>query len=209
VAIYSTFFLCKPEELSSGFPGWRPPLAEPVGREITNPFTGKTVTIETRAPEWPDDVDAEQFADTEFAVVAMQGNYEDYLENRLRQFVRTRPHWCAKGLTSVELDALAEAANLPTALEDALFSPPATGAVLQRIPPALLKKLLELDDVGLEKIGTCWASLMSAREHTHSATGVKLNDGWMIGDAHEILQPVVALARQGDGEHGLYLLIEA
>ena len=48
MAIYSTFFLCKPEELSSGFPGWRPALPESVRREVTNPFTGKTMTIETR-----------------------------------------------------------------------------------------------------------------------------------------------------------------
>jgi hypothetical protein len=209
VAIYSTFFLCNPEELSSGFPGWRPPLAEPVRREMTNPFTGKTMTIETREPEWPDDDDEEQFANMEFAVVAIQGNYKDYLEGRLSQFVRARPHWCAKGLTSVELDALAEASNLPAALDDALFSPPATGAVLKTIRPALVKKFSAIDDAGLEEIEARWASVMSSPEHTHSVTGVKLNDGWTNRHAREILRPIVALARQADLGQGMYLLIEA
>src|SRR5262245_26351940 len=32
MAIYTTFFLCKPPELPGGFPGWRLPLAQPVRR---------------------------------------------------------------------------------------------------------------------------------------------------------------------------------
>src|SRR5262245_29535313 len=59
MAIYTTFFLSKPEELPRGFPGWRLPLQQPVRREFRNPFTGKVSIIETREPEWPDDADHE------------------------------------------------------------------------------------------------------------------------------------------------------
>ena len=57
MAIYSTFFLCKPNDLPRNFPGWRLPLAIPVRRQLKNPFTGQTSTIETREPEWPDEED--------------------------------------------------------------------------------------------------------------------------------------------------------
>src|SRR5262249_44810119 len=55
MAIYTTFFLCKPEELPGGFPGWRLPLAKPVRREFRNPFTGELSVVETHDPDWPRD----------------------------------------------------------------------------------------------------------------------------------------------------------
>jgi cysteine-rich repeat protein len=55
MAIYTTFFLCRPEELPGGFPGWQPPLATPVRRELRNPFTGQVVVVESREPQWPED----------------------------------------------------------------------------------------------------------------------------------------------------------
>jgi hypothetical protein len=134
MAIYSTFFLCKSEELQGGFPEWRLPLVQPVGREVVNPFTGEVSTIETCEPEWPD-CDAEDVEDASFGIVAIQGNYADYLEERLPLFVRTRPHWRAKDLTQIELTPLGDAANVRLALEDALFSPPWSGAMLEQIRP--------------------------------------------------------------------------
>ena len=119
MAIYSTFFLCKPQVLQSGFPGWRPPLPEPISRQVKNPFTGEMMTIKTRVPEWPED--AEDDLDKRIGVVVGQGRYEDYLEGRLPQFVRGQSHWCAKNLTQVELDPLGEAAGFPSALDDALY----------------------------------------------------------------------------------------
>jgi hypothetical protein len=50
---------------------------------------------------------------------------------------------------------------------------------------------------------------MSAREFTHSVTGKKLYDGWTKQQAMEILQKLVALARRGNPEMTIYLLIEA
>lgn len=49
MAIYTTIFLCKPQQLAAGFPGWLPPLPTPVKRQIKSPFTGQTAIIETRA----------------------------------------------------------------------------------------------------------------------------------------------------------------
>ena len=110
MAIYTTFFLCKPEELLGGFPGWRSPLVQPVRREFRNPFTGEVSVVETCEPEWPDEANAE--LDRGHQVVAVQGRYEDYLESRLPPFVRARPHWAAKGLTEVEVDPLLKAARV-------------------------------------------------------------------------------------------------
>src|SRR5262245_26111796 len=118
MAIYTTFFLCTPEELPGGFPGWRLPLAESVRREVYNPFTGKLSVIETREPEWPDD-DSEE-PEREYQVVAIQGSYKDYLEGRLPPFVRACPHWAAKGLTEVDLDPLIKAADMTASMEHAI-----------------------------------------------------------------------------------------
>src|SRR4051794_14044859 len=55
MAIYTTFFLARPDELGSGFPGWKLPLPAPVRREFRNWFTKQIVTVETREPEWPEE----------------------------------------------------------------------------------------------------------------------------------------------------------
>ena len=53
MATYTTIFLCNPQQLASGFPGWLPPLPKPIKRQIKNPLTGKTSIVETNSPEWP------------------------------------------------------------------------------------------------------------------------------------------------------------
>jgi hypothetical protein len=102
MAIYSTLFLCTPAELKDGFPGWRPPLDQSVVRLMENPFTGESVTIESRDP-FGDEVDDED-SEHEFQVPEIEGSYEDYLEQRLPSFVRDQSHWAAKDLTALELD---------------------------------------------------------------------------------------------------------
>ena len=62
MAVYTTFFLCRPEELPGGFPVWRPPLAAPVRREFRNPLTGQVQVVETREPEWPPELEGGQGA---------------------------------------------------------------------------------------------------------------------------------------------------
>jgi hypothetical protein len=89
VAIYTTFFLSDPQQLASGFPGWRAPLPKSVKRQFKNPFSGETSTVETQEPEWADS-DGAELTDREYQVVSIEGNYEDYLEGRLPSFVPLR-----------------------------------------------------------------------------------------------------------------------
>jgi len=204
MAIYTTFFLCKPKELLRGFPGWRLPLAKPVRREVRNPFTGETMVIETREPDWPEG--AGEGPEREYRVVAIEGRYEDYLEGRLPPVVRDCPHWAAKGLTEVELTPLFKAAGVETAMECTIYSPPSSGAIFQQLPPAFLANLGSLDQKSIAKR---WAAAMSTPEHTHSVSGVKRNDGWTVNEALEILRALVALAHEATAGQQMYLLIEA
>jgi hypothetical protein len=204
MAVYTTFFVCKAEELPAGFPGWRLPLAKPVRRKVRNPFTGELSVVETREPEWPDEAGEEPERD--YQVVAIEGRYEDYLEGRLRPFVRACPHWAAKGLTEVELGPLLEAAAVEDSMECAIYGPPSSGAVIQQLPPEFLARLGSLD---LKALARQWAARMSTPEHTHSVSGVKLSDGWTAAEALEILRPIAALARKATGGRQMYLLTEA
>jgi hypothetical protein len=204
MAIYTTFFLCRPEELPGGFPGWRLPLAEPVRREVRNPFSGEASVIETREPNWSEDPGI--IPEREDRVVEIKGSYEDHIEERLSSFLRACPHWAAKGLTEVELDPLIQAAGVTAAMECAIYSAPSSGALVQNFPPAFLAKLGSSDQ---KAIAERWAAAMSTPEHTHSVTGVKLSDGWTASEALEILQPLAALARKAAPGQHLYLLTEA
>jgi hypothetical protein len=204
MAIYTTFFLCKQDELPGGFPGWRLPLKKPVRRKFRHPLTREWSVVETREPEWPEDADEE--LDQDYQVAALEGRYEDYLEGRLPPFVRACPHWAAKGLTEVELDPLFKATAVEGSLECALYGPPSLGAVIQQLPPEFLAKIGSLNQKAVAKR---WAAAMSTPEHTHSVSGVKLSDGWTTTEALEILRPIVTLARIATAGQRMYLLIEA
>lgn len=203
MAIYTTFFLCNPDELLEGFPGWKLPLAVPVRREFRNPFTGELSVVETREPDWPDEVEE---SDLEYGVDEVHGRYEDYLEGRIPGFVRSRPHWAAKGLTEIELGPLCEVVGIGPEIVCPIYGPPTSGAVVQQLPLGLLAKLTSLD---LKPIAKLWAAAMSTPDHTHSVSGVKLSDGWATEDASAILEPLVALARRATAGQQLYLLVEA
>ena len=149
MAIYTTFFLCEPEELPGGFPGWRLPLAKPVRREFRNPLTGQVSVYESREPEWPDEADEQR--PPRYRAVEIAGRYQDYLEGRLPDFVRDHPHWAAKGLTEVELNPLLEAAGVAGSLESAIDSRPATNAFVQQFPAEFPIKLRSLDPQSVAK----------------------------------------------------------
>src|SRR5690349_1883975 len=122
MAVYTTFFITRPEELASGFPGWKPPLPAPVRREFRHPFTKQLVSIVTREPEWP--AEEQRGAMPQYRAVPVQGRYEDYLENRLPPFVRQQQHWAAKGLTDIEVEPLLRAVGVATELESPIYAPP-------------------------------------------------------------------------------------
>lgn len=209
MAIYSTFFLSNTEELPTGFPGWKLPLPDPVIRKSINPFTRKEITITTRAPDW-DDSDPDEMEMPKRQVVAMQGDYATYLEQRLPRFVQSRPHWCAKNLTSVELEPLVAAAMDMDAitLETALYAHPSLGTAIKQIPDAFIACMATANDSSLNALAEEWSARMSTPEHTHSVGGERLHDDWAVDDALHILKPVVELARQQLDGQSMYFLIE-
>jgi hypothetical protein len=207
MALYSTFFLCKPRELPKGFPGWKLPLPKPVRRKVNDPFTGEKLTVETRDPLWPE-YSGDDEIPMEFGVVAIEGRYKDYLEERLPEFVRGQPHWCTKGIMKVELDPLAVSLDLVYAVEDGLFSPPSSGAFIWRIRPEMLEALLALDDKEVKATAKRWAEAMSMPEHTHSASGDELSKGWKPADALQILKPLIKLGGEAGKGQAMYLLME-
>jgi hypothetical protein len=204
MATYTTIFVCRPEELIAGFPGWLPPLEKPVRREIRNPFTGEVSVVESRDPEWAEETSDE--SEIDYMVVAIDGDYAEYLEGRLPPFVRGCPHWTGTGLTFVEIEALLRGQRIDGILECALYSPPTRGALVQRLPPESARTLVT---VNLQAVAKAWAELLSTPEYTHSVSGAKLSDGWTADEALEFLQPIVELARQVVPGQQMYLLTEA
>lgn len=210
MAFYSTFFLSEPDKLQRGFPGWKLPLPEPVTRKSFNPFTREEITITTRAPEW-EDFDPRNMEMPEYQVVAIDGDYETYLEQRIPPFVQSQPHWCAKNLTSVELEPLVACASgvEKTTLQTPLYAHPSLGSGMNQFPEEFVTQLKTADNACLHSLASLWAARMSTPEHTHSVSGTRISDDWTIEDALSLLNPIAALVkRQSDGQ-ALYLLMEA
>jgi len=210
LAIYSTFFLAEPNQLPSAFPDWKLPLAEPLTRTSVNPFTREEVTITTRAPEW-EDFDPEHVDFPERQVVAMEGDYQTCLENRIPPFVQSQPHWCGKNLTNVELEPLVAAATGidDPELESALYAHPALACGSEQCPDEFVARLKSLADSDLNAIAKQWAARMSTPEYTHSVSGDRISDDWSLEDAVSLLNPMAQLARRHTDGQSLYLLIES
>jgi hypothetical protein len=168
---------------------------------MRNPFTGKTTTITTSEPEWTDE--PEPIAPPQMTVVAIQGDYGDYLESRLPAFVRARAHWATKGLTELELGPLLKSAGLPP-MEVALYAPPSRSAILRALPAGFAA--VAADDAG--RLASLWAAEMSRPEHTHTAAGRRVKPDWTDADAMETLRPMVALAQQAGATDQVFLLTE-
>lgn len=209
MAIYTTFFLGEPRQLLAALPGWKLPLPRPVTRRSINPFTREEIMITTREPEW-DDFDPESMEIPEYQVVAIEGDYETYLEQRIPSYVQSQPHWCAKNLTSVELDPLIAAAigTDDARLETALYAHPSLGTAIEQFPDAFVAQLKTAGDASLRSLAEKWAARMSTPEFTHSVSGVRLSDGWTVDDALGILKPLVELAKQQTINQSMFLLIE-
>jgi hypothetical protein len=203
MAIYTTFFLCEASVLRDGFPDWKPALAEPVRRELRNPFTGERMVIESREPEWPNE--GHDVLVPEYQAVTIDVPYEQYLEARLPSFVRQFPHWASKGLTCVELNPLLQILGLSDELGMPIFSPPSSGDVVEEFPQEFLALLANAD---LKSVAKQWATEMSTPEHTHSVSGNRVNDDWTLEQALAILTPIAALARDSSPSQRLYLLTE-
>jgi hypothetical protein len=203
MAIYTTFFLCVPKELHSGFPGWKKPLAKPVRREVRNFLTGQLIAIQTREPEWGDEESDEPQPPRR--VVSIKGRYKDYLETRLPPFVRDCPHWAAKDLTELEISPLIEAVGLRSGLEPALYSPPSRSGFVQVFPSAFPTTLGTIDQ---PHVAHAWAAVMSSPEYAETADGEMVSDGWTATTALSVLKPLTALAERATKGQRLYLLTE-
>ena len=202
MSIYTTFFLAEPEELLSGFSGWKLPLATPVRREFQHALTNELVTVETHEPEW---LDEDMVEAPQYGVAAIGGSYADYLDGRLPLFVRGQRHWAAKNLTDIEIKPLLRITGVSTELCSPLYASPSTGAALQEFAVDFLPKLCAIDSL---EVAQQWAGDMSTPEHTHSVTGIRLSHGWSLDDAMDILGPLVALANDASSKQRLYLLVE-
>jgi hypothetical protein len=195
--------------MPEGFPGWKRPLSEPVVRKSIDPFTREEMTITTREPEW-DNIDPTTMGLLEYQVVAVDGDYNTYLEQRIPSFIQSRLHWCTKNLTTVELEPLVAIVEdiEEIRLEPALYAHPSIAAGIDQFPNSFVTHLKTADDSSLRAVAEKWAAIMSTSEHTHSVGGHRLYSDWTVKDALSILMPIVELARQQTGHQSLYLLME-
>ena len=209
MAIYSTFFLCAPDQLHEGFPNWKPPLPEAVKRKAINPFTGEERVINTREPEW-EEFDLDEMAIPELEVVSGKGDYQRFLAERIPPSVKSLPHWCSKNLTSLELEPLvcAVIGEEEPKLEYALYAPPTVGSSIERFPEEFVASLKEIDDAAVDAIAERWAAIMSMPEYTHSVSGKRIYEDWAVEDALALLRPIIELAKRHTEGQGMYLLTE-
>jgi hypothetical protein len=139
----------------------------------------------------------------------MQGDYEEYLEQRIPSFVKATPHWCTKGLTSFELEPLVNLVSEDERRFTArLYAHPSLSAALEQVPDELSAFLQFASASRLRDLAEQWANAMSVPERTHSGGGVRVQDDWSTEDALESLTPLAQLARQMQEEHSMYLLTE-
>ncbi len=210
MAIYTTLFLCESNQLPIAFPGWKLPLPKAVSQTHINPFTQEEMTVETREPDW-DDIDPDDFAKPEVGVVPIEDDYDTYLENRIPQFVRSMPHWCAKNITSVELEPLVAATtgSEKKNLETALYAHPSVGAGIQELPNEFVDRLKSTDELTLNKIAKIWATEMSTPNFTHATSGDRIKDDLTIDEALSFIGPIATLAKKHQNSQLMYLLTEA
>lgn len=209
MAVYATFFICEPQRLAAGFPGWKLPLSEPVARNILHPFTGEPMTISTREPQRDEDEpDIEEMP--EYQIVSIEGDYQTYLEQRIPSFVQTLPHWCAKSLTRVEMSPLAALAmnQDDVEMEPPLYAHPSVNAGIDQFPIGFPQRLQVADQDMLQSLAKRWAAHMSTSDYTHSVDGDRVSDDWSVDEARGLLEEIVALSRRATSDHAMYLLNE-
>jgi hypothetical protein len=143
-----------------------------------------------------------------FGVVEIEGDYAEYLERRLPPFVRSRPHWAAKGLMEIELKELADGMGVAWNSETPLYCPPPEASFLTELPSSVVSGLNAAGEQDLQGVAERWAATMSSPSHTHSVTGQKISNGWSVSHAARILQNMVAVARQAGIAERMYLLTE-
>jgi hypothetical protein len=199
-----------PANLQVGFPEWKLPLSGPVSRTILNPFTREEMTFLTRDPEW-DELVSDEMETPQWAAVNIEGDYETYLQQRLPPFVQSKPHWCSKGLTEVEIGPLVAAfiGIEEVELEIPIYAHPSCGIAIVQLPRIFLAHLSDSDEATLKSMALKWANTMSSPEYTHSVSGDRLYEDWTLEDGLRVVKPLADLLSQGRESQLMYLLIEA
>ena len=105
----------------------------------------------------------------------------------------------------MELEPLFEAIGFEAEMSPAMYSPPALGSMLERVPSQFLSGLGSANVADLSKR---WAAAMSTSEHTHSIAGDRVSEGWKPEDALAILRPLADLAHKAQPAQQMFLLIE-
>jgi hypothetical protein len=154
MAVYTTFFAATVSELEAAFPAWKKPLPKPVKRTTVNPFTKKPHTCDSWEHE---EVLGQQVPAAKPRVIAMRGDYQDYLRQRLPARLERLPMLPANGVLSPHVEQiLAVVANRAESLMPALFPPggsTATGKTLDVLPTWGVEALASLDPTALIAIG--------------------------------------------------------
>jgi hypothetical protein len=208
VAIYSTIFVADETSLVGGFAGWKPPLAVPVKRTMVNPFTGESMEVETEEPTW--ETTAEPTDPYRAIITHVVESYDEYLEGRISDFVRSCPHWCSKNLTSIEIAPLVrEAIGGGPLLQVAMYAPPEIVAGLERFPTAFIECLNSCTPACLQSLASRWAASISTPDYTHTIGGVRIKDDWDAASALSLLEPIAGLARRAISGQTMFLLTEA
>jgi hypothetical protein len=132
-------------------------------------------------------------------VVRITGDYGDYLEGRAYPFAVSKPHWCGKGVTSVELESLHLAlthATVEAFMEKpALIAPHSVPASLDLLPDELVHALAKLET-------SDYSELLPALAH---------DEAWAASeeDSRRVLRHLVGLSVDATATaRNVYLLTE-
>lgn len=200
---YTTFFLCTPDELATGFPNWKPPLKKPVLRRVKNP-AGGFFTIPSIAPEWPEyaEVPLEQLGER-------RSSEEEFSESRLPAVVRDHPHFATELIGTSPLTVLSDVIGASSTFELALCAPPIVSQQLVEFPEPMFSKLKTLDVNELPAIAGRWAEKLLPPDDWEPEEGEPVEEPWSVEFALSILEPMVGLAKQAEDGERMYMFVKA
>jgi hypothetical protein len=154
----------------------------------------------------PEDIAQQDYG--QFTAMLLTGDYQKYLEQRMPAALKVRPHWATKGLSTVELNQLAESLDMTAEFDCPLYPPPPQSAVLEELPNELTQRLAGLRLAELDGVAARWAESMSQPSYTHSMTGARIMDDCTPQQARRMLWEIASLAKQVGTGQRLYLLTE-
>jgi len=203
MAIYTTYFVGTHAQIASAIPASRPPLASPVRATRMNPFTKQEVEYLSWDPADAPGAAVEQTPPLDGAtiprrsVIVIEGDYMQYLEERLPAGVRALPHFAWKSMDSIVLGTLAELLGLYPD-QDAF----------DRAHP----NLRFLDDAALNEVPRSLVDAVAALEDCREVAERWVEDETLEGssadDVLPFLEALRALSKQCPNDRKMALLTE-